>query len=127
MNRRIVKVDTSTGERLGDATDCITVLDDAADGNGIKLIGTAFFKFPNGTIVTRGNTSVRPKISEFGSDPVTHSTMAVPNPGENGVLSATGIFEGLEASVRLSGAVDLSRLGSNTEITFDCLWDIRPL
>ena len=35
MNRRIVKVDTSTGERLGDATDCITVLDDAADGNGI--------------------------------------------------------------------------------------------
>ena len=53
--------------------------------------------------------------------------MAVPDVGENSVLSATGIFEGLEAGVRLGGAVNLSRLGSDNEITFDCLWAIRPL
>jgi hypothetical protein len=119
--------DAATGERLGQGTDCITVLDDAADGNGIQLIGTGTFEFSNGRIVARGKTSVRPKIPGHGSEPVTHSTMGIPTPGENSILEATGDFAGLQASVRLGGAVDLSRLATDNEITFDCLWNFKPM
>ncbi|NKB68935.1 MAG: hypothetical protein GKR89_17855 [Candidatus Latescibacteria bacterium] len=118
-------VDAATGRHLGRGTDCITVLEAADDG--IKLIGTAYFEFPQGTIVTRGLTSVRPTIPDHGSEPVTHGTTGIPAPGENGVLEATGDFAGLEASVRLGGAVNLSNLASANEMTFDCLFVIRPL
>ena len=119
-------VDPTNGDVLGTGIDCLTILDAAADGNGIQVIGTATFQFPGGTIVARGKTSVRPKIPDHGSNAATHITMAIPMPGENSVLSATGAYEGLQGTVRLSGAVDLSRLASDTEITFDCLWAIKP-
>ena len=98
-----------------------------AGDDGVKLIGTAYFEFPQGTIVARGLTSVRPTFAGHGSDTVTHGTTAIPAPGENSVLAATGAFAGLEASVRLGGAVNLSNLASANEITFDCLFTIRPL
>ncbi len=120
-------VDPTNGDVLGTGIDCLTVLDAAADGNGIQVIGTATFQFPGGTIVARGKTSVRPKIPDHGSNAATHSTMAVPDPGENSVLSATGLFAGLEAGVRLGGAVNLSRLASDGLIDFDCLLAFRPL
>ena len=118
-------VDAATGRHLGPGIDCITVLE--ATDEGIKLIGTAFFEFPEGTIVARGLTSVRPTFAGHGSEPVTHGTTAIPTPGENSVLEASGAFAGLEASVRLGGAVNMSNLASATEMTFDCLFVIRPL
>jgi hypothetical protein len=120
-------VDAASGRRLGTGIDCLTVLDGAADGNGIQVIGTATFEFPEGTIVARGLTSVRPKVPDHGSSTATHMTMAVPDLGANSVLSATGIFAGLEASVRLGGAVDLSLLADDGIIDFNCLWTFRSL
>ena len=118
-------LDAATGRRLGSATDCITVLE--ATDEGIKLIGTAIFEFPQGTIVARGLTSVRPTIPGHGSEPVTHGTTAIPSPGENSILEATGAFTGLQASVRLSGAVNLSNLASSNEMTLDCLFVFKSL
>ena len=51
-------------------------------------------------------------------------TGAIPAAGEESVLSGTGVFEGVSGQVRLSGAVDMSELESETKITFDCVFII---
>ncbi len=52
---------------------------------------------------------------------MTHITGAIPRPGENSVLSGSGAFKGAAASVRISGAVNMSNF-ANGEITFDCIF-----
>jgi hypothetical protein len=47
--------------------------------------------------------------------------------GANGVIQGTGAYTRLRAQVRLSGAVNLSRLDSDNLISFDCLFAITPL
>jgi hypothetical protein len=124
----------ATGEKVGYATDCLEVAgviennpDDPMD-DGLQIIGTTLFYYMfKGKIISQGLTTVQP--TTHGSPDVTHITGSIPTPGENNVLSATRGFYGLEASVRLSGAVDMSGFGGEMgdPITFDCLFVITPL
>ena len=39
-----------------------------------------------------------------------------------GILEATGVFEGAVGTVRLSGAINLSNLQTDGQITFSCIF-----
>ncbi|MCK4774580.1 MAG: hypothetical protein KAT30_07330 [Candidatus Krumholzibacteria bacterium] len=114
----------ASGHKIGTATDCLSNIE-AVDG-GLALVGTTIFNLPNGSFTTRGNTTVQP-ITTTAATPVTHTTGAIPMDGDNGVIAGTGVYEGFRAQARLSGAVNLSKLDSDGEISFDCLFAIIPL
>jgi hypothetical protein len=118
-------VDIKSGKVIGVASDCLSGIDDS-DAPGLALTGTTFFHFPGGSLVTQGLTSVRP-VSEIGglqhgSADFTHITGAIPTASENSVLAGTGKFKKVHGTARLSGAVNLSDLTANGNITFDCMF-----
>ncbi|MEM8528142.1 MAG: hypothetical protein AAGG68_26095 [Bacteroidota bacterium] len=116
-------LDANTGKVLGTGTDCLSNVESV--GDGLAIVGTAIFNFEDGTLVTRGLTSVRPKT--HGSPSITHITGAVPTKSSNDILSGTGQFEGVKGGVRLSGAVDMSKVESDNEITFNCVFVIPAM
>jgi hypothetical protein len=127
-------VDLRTGKTIGSATDCLSLVE--FQGDGIVLVATTTFNLPGGSFSARGVTTVQPVLvhSEFPADPpspVTHTTVAVPgDPSANSVLPGTGTgrFADFQASVRLSGAVNMSDFGLEPpEMTFDCIFVISPL
>lgn len=115
-------VDVRRNEVIGMGTDCLS--DIVPEAGGMSLTGTALFHFREGTLVTRGRTTVHPISATAMPSPSTHITGAIPVPGTNQVLSGTGRYHGKAGNVRLSGAVNLSRLASHNQITFDCLFVI---
>jgi hypothetical protein len=114
----------ASGRKIGTATDCLSKIESV--GEGLALVGTTIFNLPNGSFTTRGNTTVQP-ITTTAATPVTHTTGAVPMDGDNGVIAGTGAYNQFRAQARLSGAVNLSKLESEGEISFDCLFAITPL
>ena len=114
----------ASGRIIGTATDCLSEIT-SVDG-GLALVGTTIFNMANGTFMSRGNTTVQP-LTTTEPSPASHTTGAIPMPGTNGVLSGSGAYRNLQAEVRLSGAVNLTKLESMGEITFDCLFSVRPL
>ncbi len=105
---------------VGQATDCITVLGVA--NNGLQVLETATFDFGGGhTFTVQGLVSVQ--LTTHGSPGVTHITGAIPPAGQNDIISGTGRFEGFDATVRLSGAADLSAFPA--QVTFDCLFVVK--
>ena len=97
---------------IGTGADCLA---DVTPVNGsVNLVGTTYFNMPNGTLVVRGNTSVRPvredvpTITPEGQE-ITHITGAAGN--GNAVVYGTGRFAGATGTTRLSGMVDMSSLG----------------
>ncbi len=112
--------DLTTGFQIGTATDCLA--DIVEEQGGIKLVGTTFFNFTGGaTIVSRGNTTVMPVL--HGSPGFTHITGA--GSDGNGILSGTNQYENASGGVRLSGLVNLSKLATDGQITFDCIFVIN--
>ena len=112
-------VNPNTNMVIGTATDCLSNITPV--GDGLALIGTTYFNFKEGTLVTRGKTTVQP--TTHASETVTHITSAVPS-GSNDIVAGTGVFTGATGSVRLSGLVDLSKKESEGKITFDCIFVI---
>jgi hypothetical protein len=119
-----VDVLDATGRKIGTATDCLSNITPV--GDGMALVGTTIFELANGTFVSRGSTTVQP-VTTTEPTPATHTTGAIPMEGSDGILSGTGAYRNFQAEVRLSGAVNLSRLDSEGRITFDCLFAISPL
>ena len=124
--------DPRTGHQIGTATDCLSDIDVPIDddpgtppmGWNLALTGTTFFHLPGGTLVTQGLTTVRPVLhpTAQGGVDFTHTTGAN---GDGGFQYGTGKFAPVSSgTARLSGLVDLSRLVSDSEITFDCLFVI---
>ena len=114
--------DAVTGRRVGDGVDCLKVV--GGDGIGIEVIGTTFFNFDNqrGNIVSQGMTTVQPVL--HGSEGFTHITGAIPQDGDNNVISGTRTFRNATGPVRLSGAVNMSEFNGNfgDTIFFSCLF-----
>ncbi len=113
-----------------------------SNGAGLEIEAKTFFFLPQGLIVNHGCTSVRPMFAGVGDAGATHITGSIP-PGEfggapggpqpvvcqdaGGIILATDGFANHSGEVRLSGAVNLSNVGSG-EITFSCLFvlDLQP-
>jgi hypothetical protein len=116
-------IDAKTGNVIGTASDCLSVIKSSVSDNGIMLTGTTFFFFPGGTLVSQGKTTIQPVL--HGSVDFTHITGAVPSPGDESVVYGDGKFKNASGPVRLSGAVNLSKLDSDGKITFDCVFIIN--
>lgn len=109
---------------VGTATDCLSEID-TSDPTGVVLTGRTTFDFGRGdSFTSQGRTSVRPTMPG-SSEAFTHITGAVPAEGTNSVIAGEGRFTGFEATVRLSGAVDLTLFPGTA--TFDCLFVVAPL
>ena len=115
-------VDVNKDKVVGEATDCISVIGEA--NGGLQVVETATFDFGGGhTFTAQGLVSVQP--TTHGSPDVTHITGSIPQAGQNDIIAGTGRYAGLEATVRLSGAADLSAFPS--QVTFDCLFVFTAL
>ena len=114
---------------VGTATDCLS--DITPTGTGLALVGTTYFNFRQGTLITRGNTTVQPvnhsTVTPYGQT-ITHVTGA--SVVGNSVIGGTGRFKNRTGTVRLSGMVDMTHFGGNVgePISFDCLFivDLDP-
>ena len=115
-------VDAKTGNVIGAASDCLSGITSSVTDDGVMLTGTTFFFFPGGTLISQGLTTVQPVL--HGSPDFTHITGAVPSPSGEGVIYGDGKFKNASGPVRLSGAVNLSMLNSDGQITFDCVFVI---
>ncbi len=118
-------VDVNKDKVVGEATDCISVVG-VANG-GLQVVETATFDFGGGhTFTVQGLVSVQP--TTHGSPDVTHITGSIPQAGQNDIIAGTGRYAGLEASVRLSGAADLTGFFDDVPfVTFDCLFVVQAL
>ena len=113
-------VDAKTGNVIGSGSDCLSDIN-PSDNGGMALTATSFFHFPGGTLVSQGLVTVQPKF--HGLEGYSHVVGAAPSPSENSVIYGDGRFKDVNGSVRLSGLVNLERLGSGY-IDFDCLFII---
>jgi hypothetical protein len=121
--------DPRTGNQVGTATDCLwdigVIIDDdpanAPLGWNLALTGTTFFNLPGGTLVTQGLTTVRPVLQPTDRDGQTFTHVTGAN-GDGGIQYGMGRFGHDSGSARLSGLVNLARLASDGEITFDCVF-----
>ena len=126
--------DVESNNQVGIGVDCLNIF--AGDASGAMIEAITFFFLPRGTLVNHGCTSVRPFFEGVGDSGVTHMTGSIgpaefggTNPpaageceGANGIAYTTkGMSKFSDGAVRLSGAVNLSNLGSD-EITFSCLF-----
>jgi hypothetical protein len=117
-------VDIKTGNSIGDVTDCAAIVGVVGTdlGDGYQALGTTFFYFPGGTVVSRVYTTVQPVT--HGSPDFTHVTGAVPQEGVDNVLYGDGKFPGAKGTVRFAGTGDFSTCFINGEIAIDCLFTL---
>ena len=129
--------DTKTDHLIGTGADCLQAIA-AYDSNGdpadefdlaptVTLTRTTFFYFPQGTMAATGRTTVAPQFEVSpGPPPVTHIVGDITGPGGDNILTqyGTGRFKNAAGSVRLSGAVDMSALGTEGKIGFNCVFVI---
>jgi hypothetical protein len=120
-------LNAKNGQLIGTATDCLSNIADAGVGAGLALVGTTYFHLPQGNLVTRGNTSVRPVTQDTTTADgqlMTHVTGAAGT--DNAILEGTGRFKNSTGTVRLSGMVDMTSFKGNIgdPIAFDCLFVI---
>ncbi|WP_245709947.1 hypothetical protein [Ferrimonas sediminum] len=117
--------DAKNRRQVGTATDCLSNVTPV--GTGIALTGTTYFHLPQGTLVTRGNTTVQPVLHNTmtpSGQTVTHITGA--SGTGNAILWGSNRFDGAMGTVRLSGMVDMTNFAGNPgdPIAFDCLFVI---
>jgi hypothetical protein len=110
---------------IGTATDCLSSI--TAVGTGLALVGTSYFNMPNGTLITRGSTTVQPvlhpTVTPNGQN-ITHITGA--SIDGNSMIDGTGRFKNTTGTVRLSGMVDMTNFAGSVgdPLGFDCLFII---
>ncbi|MBW3628116.1 MAG: hypothetical protein KY464_02350 [Gemmatimonadetes bacterium] len=119
-------LDVRNQQVVGKGTDCIVAKPDDRHASGLEVIGTTIFDFGQGdTFTSRGLTTVQ--ATTHGSPGITHITGAIAPEGENSIVGATGRYQNLRARVRLSGAVDMSRMETDKRVYFDCLFVVHRL
>lgn len=118
--------DAHTNKIIGKGTDCLAKV--TPTGTGVALVGTTYFHFSGGTLITRGKTSVQPvfhpTITPRG-EVITHITGASSN--DNAILGGTGRFAHAKGTARLSGMVNMANFSGNIgdPISFDCLFVVN--
>ena len=76
-------INLETGKVVGGGTDCLANVNPGVNG-GLEVVGTTYFHLPEGTLISRGLTTVQPV--NHGSPGYTHITGAMP--------SGTGLWQG---------------------------------
>lgn len=128
-------IDLTTDRVIGTVLDATTDVD--ADGEALVATGTTTFTITGqGTLTIRGRGTIQPV--KFGTPefkwisrglpnqpatPISHIAGIFPNPGENMILSGTGIYEGAQGTFALFGALDLSQ-SAQGRATFNCIYKI---
>ena len=115
-------VDAASGRIIGGATDCLdlnSIVADPDGGAGFSVNNTQFFHLPGGMIQTSIRSTIQPVLE--GSSGITHITGSIGD--EMNIVAGTGRYQNAQGTVRLNGAVDLSRLGEAI-VTFDCVFRI---
>ncbi len=115
-------VDAASGRIIGLATDCLdlnSIVPDPDGGAGFSVNNTQFFHLPGGMIQTSIRSTIQPVLE--GSSGITHITGSIGD--EMNIVGGTGRYQNAQGTVRLNGAVDLSRLGEAI-VTFDCVFRI---
>lgn len=114
-----------------DATPGVATIDDG-DGNQIaispQIDAVTFFFLPGGYLVNDGLTTVRPFFVDIGDGDGRYTHMTGSMPGDTPtVVYATGRFAKTagRVSVRLSGAVNTSRLFTDGIIDFSCMFVVE--
>lgn len=107
---------------IGSGIDCLDLgsLTPIGDDGGFAISNTTFFHLPGGTIVSLSRTTIQPV--ETPTAGATHITGEVADSQNILASQGTGKFWNVEGSTRLSGAVNLSRLGAENIVTFDCVF-----
>lgn len=136
-------VDMATDFSMGRGIDCLRF---DSPGAGTEEVVTAstmtvtVFSFfilergaTQGTLVNFGLTSLQPFVAGFGdgfiggdpnNDQVTHMSGSIPT-GAPSIVAATGAFEGVSGTARVSGAVSTTPLdGVSVGPSFDCMWEV---
>ena len=118
-------VNMKNQQLVGSATDCLSQIE--VGDTGIALVGTTYFHLSNGSLITRGRTTVAPVLHETitpAGQVMTHVTGA--SSDDYAILGGDGRFGNANGTARLSGMVDLSGFGGveGDPITFDCLFVI---
>ena len=119
----------ASGMVIGTASDCLSNATDYEPQFGnkpVELTDTTIFNLPGGAIVSVGRVSIQPVIDPASAPTRTHITGSVPEAGTKTILPEQGTrrFKNRTGSVRLSGAVNMSKFDSDNIIDFDCLFVI---
>jgi len=116
-------IDAKTGNVIGSGADCLSGMTPSTTDNGMSLTATTFFYFPGGTLVSQGQVTVQPILTNSAGTPqFTHVTGAAPLPTESNVIYGDRKFKKATGSVRLSGLVNLMNFPAS--IDFDCVFVI---
>ena len=119
-------IDPSTGASMGTATDCLDMatVTPIGESAGFTVVNTTFFNFEDGTLATRSETTVQPASDPLPSSGATHITGEIAS--GNNILAdmGTGRFQNATGSTRLSGLVDMSKMGDGV-LTFACIFAIN--
>ncbi len=119
-------INPSTGLSVGTATDCLDMatVTPIGESQGFTVFNTTIFNFEDGTIASRSETTVQPANDPLPSSGATHITGEIAS--GNNILTdmGTGSFKGATGSTRLSGAVDMSKMGEGV-LTFACIFVIN--
>ena len=116
-------VDPATKVLLGDGIDCLWGIDGG-------VIAASFFVLPGGTMVNAGLTSLGAFTPGVGDNPVVPGDADSPNPilmtgsipilTDDSIIAATGDFDGMVGTGRVSGAV-----ANDGNFWFNCLWELN--
>ncbi len=119
-------INPGTGLSIGTATDCLDLasITPIGESQGFTVFNTTFFNFEDGTIASLSETTVQPVSDPLPSSGATHVTGEIGS--GNNILPdmGSGSFEGATGSTRLSGAVDMSKMGEGV-VTFACIFVIN--
>ena len=119
-------LDPANGNVIGKGTDCLDFnsIEMIGDDGGMLVSNTTFFKFDDGTIVSLSRTVIQPVSDPLPASGPTHITGEISS-GENILPEmGTGKYQGVKGNTRLSGAVDMSKMGEGV-VTFDCIFVIN--
>lgn len=137
-------VNLETGRVVGIGVDCLWVIGapadntpgvatiDDGDGNQIaispQIDAVTFFFLRGGYFISDGLTTVRPFFVGIGDGDGRYTHMTGSMPGDTpSIVHATGRFRSTAGrdSVRLSGAVNTSRLFTDGIIDFNCMFVVE--
>ena len=125
---KVDMVDVVTGLKIGNAIDCLSEIT-PQDSGGVTVLGTTFFKFKEGQIVSRGRITIKPVEVQTNADGINVTHITGSSTAFDNVIKSDGLYKDATGNVRLSGMVDMSGFTGSVgdKIGFNCIFTISNL